>query len=73
MSWLPMTLTDSVPFIVLGLAAQYVDRGGRIIALSISAIVKAPPTYGSYIVSKAGVEALVDEGQPLSNQHPAIG
>ncbi|MBA1273321.1 SDR family oxidoreductase [Stutzerimonas azotifigens] len=46
-------------FIVLGLAAQHVAQGGRIIALSTSVIAKAFPAYGPYIASKAGVEGLV--------------
>ncbi|SFB53018.1 SDR family oxidoreductase [Azotobacter beijerinckii] len=46
-------------FIVLSLAAHQVERGGRIIALSTSAIAKSFPGYGPYIASKAGVEGLV--------------
>ncbi|TLX57911.1 3-ketoacyl-ACP reductase [Stutzerimonas nosocomialis] len=46
-------------FVVLGLAAQHVAEGGRIIALSTSVIAKAFPAYGPYIASKAGVEGLV--------------
>lgn len=46
-------------FIVLGLAAKHVEEGGRIVAFSTSVIVKAFPTYGPYIASKAGVEGLV--------------
>ncbi|MGO1072924.1 SDR family oxidoreductase [Lysobacter sp. CA199] len=46
-------------FIVLGLAAQHLDEGGRIVALSTSVIGKAFPNYGPYIASKAGVEGLV--------------
>ncbi len=46
-------------FVVLGLAAQHVAQGGRIIALSTSVIAKAFPAYGPYIASKAGVEGLV--------------
>lgn len=46
-------------FVVLGLAARHVERGGRIIALSTSVIAKAFPAYGPYIASKAGVEGLV--------------
>lgn len=46
-------------FTVLGLAAQHVAEGGRIIALSTSVIAKAFPSYGPYIASKAGVEGLV--------------
>src|SRR5882672_1140475 len=43
-------------FIVLGQAARHVAPGERIIAFSTSVITKAFPIYGSYIVSKAGVE-----------------
>jgi 3-oxoacyl-[acyl-carrier protein] reductase len=46
-------------FVVLGQAARHVSSGGRIIAFSSSVIVKAFPTYGPYIASKAGVEGLV--------------
>lgn len=46
-------------FIVLGLAAQRVREGGRIVAISTSVIGKAFPNYGPYIASKAGVEGLV--------------
>lgn len=46
-------------FIVLGLAARHVERGGRIIALSTSVIARALPSYGPYIASKSGVEGLV--------------
>lgn len=46
-------------FIVLGLAAQHLGDGGRIVAVSTSVIGKAFPNYGPYIASKAGVEGLV--------------
>lgn len=46
-------------FIVLGLAAEHLREGGRIVALSTSVIGKAFPNYGPYIASKAGVEGLV--------------
>jgi 3-oxoacyl-[acyl-carrier protein] reductase len=46
-------------FVVLGQAARQISSGGRIIAFSSSVIVKAFPTYGPYIASKAGVEGLV--------------
>jgi len=46
-------------FLVLGLAAQHLSEGGRIVAFSSSVIAKAFPTYGPYIASKAGVEGLV--------------
>ncbi|GAB3380789.1 SDR family oxidoreductase [Azotobacter armeniacus] len=46
-------------FVVLAEAARQVERGGRIIALSTSAITKSFPSYGPYIASKAGVEGLV--------------
>ena len=40
-------------------AAQHSSTGGRIIAFSSSVLTKSFPTYGPYIVSKAGVEGLV--------------
>ncbi|MBI3731570.1 MAG: SDR family oxidoreductase [Burkholderiales bacterium] len=46
-------------FLVLAQAAQHVENGGRIIALSTSVIAKSFPAYGPYIASKAGVEGLV--------------
>jgi 3-oxoacyl-[acyl-carrier protein] reductase len=46
-------------FLVLAQAAKYVDKGGRIAALSSSVIAKSTPGYGAYIASKAGVEGLV--------------
>lgn len=46
-------------FLVLGQAAQHVQTGGRIIALTTSVIAKSFPGYGAYIASKAGVEGLV--------------
>ncbi len=46
-------------FVVMGRAAQRVSSGGRIIAFSTSVIARSYPTYGAYIASKAGVEALV--------------
>jgi 3-oxoacyl-[acyl-carrier protein] reductase len=46
-------------FLVLGHAAQRLQEGGRIIALSTSVIAKSFPGYGPYIASKAGVEGLV--------------
>ena len=46
-------------FVVLGLAAKHLGKGGRIVALSTSVIGMAFPTYGPYIASKAGVEGLV--------------
>ncbi|MFZ6734982.1 SDR family oxidoreductase [Undibacterium sp. Ji42W] len=46
-------------FLVLAQAAQHVEKGGRIIALSTSVIAKSFPGYGPYIASKAGVEGLV--------------
>ena len=46
-------------YIVLGLAAEHLGDGGRIVALSTSVIGKAFPNYGPYIASKAGVEGLV--------------
>lgn len=46
-------------FLVLGRAARQVSDGGRIVALSTSVLGLALPTYGPYVASKAGVEALV--------------
>jgi len=46
-------------FLVMAQAAQHLDKGGRIIALSSSVLAKAFPAYGAYIASKAGVEGLV--------------
>jgi 3-oxoacyl-[acyl-carrier protein] reductase len=46
-------------FLVFAQAAQHLSDGGRIIALSSSTLAKSFPTYGAYIASKAGVEALV--------------
>lgn len=46
-------------FLVLAHAAQQVQAGGRIVALSTSVIAKSFPQYGPYIASKAGVEGLV--------------
>src|SRR5690606_3499843 len=46
-------------FLVLGNAAQYMQAGGRIVALSSSVIAKSFPEYGPYIAAKAGVEGLI--------------
>ncbi|HGM5798401.1 TPA: SDR family oxidoreductase [Pseudomonas aeruginosa] len=46
-------------FLVLGQAAQHLQAGGRIVALSTSVIAKSFPQYGPYIAAKAGVEGLV--------------
>ena len=46
-------------FLVLSAAAERLQAGGRIIALSSSVIGEAFPNYGPYIASKAGVEGLV--------------
>lgn len=46
-------------FLVLSQAARHLREGGRIVALSTSALIPAFPAYGAYIASKAGVEALV--------------
>jgi 3-oxoacyl-[acyl-carrier protein] reductase len=46
-------------FLVLAHAAQQLQEGGRIIALSTSVIGKSFPGYGPYIASKAGTEGLV--------------
>ncbi|WDZ95996.1 SDR family oxidoreductase [Herbaspirillum sp. WKF16] len=46
-------------FNVLAQAGRHVERGGRIVAVSTSVLGMAFPTYGPYVASKAGVEALV--------------
>jgi 3-oxoacyl-[acyl-carrier protein] reductase len=46
-------------FLVMAQAAQHLQSGGRIIALSSSVVAKSFPSYGAYIASKAGVEGLV--------------
>lgn len=46
-------------FLVLAQAAERLREGGRIVALSTSAIAKSFPGYGPYVAAKAGVEALV--------------
>lgn len=46
-------------FLVLGHAAQHLQAGGRIVAVSTSVIARSFPQYGAYIASKAGVEGLV--------------
>jgi 3-oxoacyl-[acyl-carrier protein] reductase len=46
-------------FVVMAQAAQQLEKGGRIIALSSSVLAKSFPAYGPYIASKAGVEGLV--------------
>lgn len=46
-------------YLVLSRAARHVAAGGRIVALSTSAIAKSLPRYGAYIAVKAGVEGLV--------------
>lgn len=46
-------------FLVLAQAANQLEAGGRIVAVSSSVVAKATPTYGAYIASKAGVEGLV--------------
>ncbi|WP_410210574.1 SDR family oxidoreductase [Aquirhabdus sp.] len=46
-------------FIVMSAAAQHIETGGRIIALTTSVIGASLPTYGPYIASKVGVEGLV--------------
>lgn len=46
-------------FVVMAHAAQTLEKGGRIIALSSSVLAKSFPAYGPYIASKAGVEGLV--------------
>ncbi|MCH4249204.1 MAG: SDR family oxidoreductase [Acinetobacter populi] len=46
-------------FLVLAHAAECLEDGGRIIAVSSSVIQKSFPSYGPYIASKLGVEGLV--------------
>lgn len=46
-------------YLVLAHAAQRLQAGGRIIAVSTSVIAKNFPAYGPYIASKLGVEGLV--------------
>ena len=46
-------------YLVMAQAAQHLEQGGRIVALSSSVLAKSFPTYGPYIASKAGVEGLV--------------
>lgn len=54
-----MTTNVRGTFLVLAKAAEVLGDGGRIVALSSSAIAKAMPGYGPYIASKAAVEGLV--------------
>jgi 3-oxoacyl-[acyl-carrier protein] reductase len=46
-------------YLVMAQAAQHLEQGGRIVALSSSVLAKSFPSYGPYIASKAGVEGLV--------------
>lgn len=46
-------------WLVMARAAEVLEQGGRIIALSSSVLAKSFPGYGAYIASKAGVEGLV--------------
>ncbi len=46
-------------YLVMQEATRRLPAGGRIIAFSTSVIAGAPPSYGPYVASKAGVEALV--------------
>jgi 3-oxoacyl-[acyl-carrier protein] reductase len=46
-------------FLVMSHAAQHLEEGGRIIALSTSVIALSFPGYGPYIASKAATEGLV--------------
>lgn len=46
-------------WLVMAKAAEVLEQGGRIIALSSSVLAKSFPGYGAYIASKAGVEGLV--------------
>ncbi|MDN8034680.1 SDR family oxidoreductase [Burkholderia vietnamiensis] len=54
-----MSINVRGTFLVLAKAAEVLGDGGRIVALSTSAIAKASPGYGPYIASKAAVEGLV--------------
>lgn len=54
-----MTTNVRGTFLVLAKAAEVLESGGRIVALSSSVIAKATPGYGPYIASKAAVEGLV--------------
>lgn len=46
-------------FLLLAKAAEVLQEGGRIVALSTSVIAKSLPGYGPYIASKGAVEGLV--------------
>ncbi len=46
-------------FLLLAKAAELLQDGGRIVALSTSVIAKSLPGYGPYIASKSAVEGLV--------------
>lgn len=46
-------------FLLLAKAAEVLQDGGRIVALSTSVIAKSLPGYGPYIASKSAVEGLV--------------
>lgn len=46
-------------FLLLAKAAEVLQEGGRIVALSTSVIAKSLPGYGPYIASKSAVEGLV--------------
>ena len=46
-------------WLVMAKAAEVLEEGGRIIALSSSVLGKSFPGYGAYIASKAGVEVVV--------------
>jgi len=46
-------------FLVFAQAALHIADGGRIIGFSSIGVGTAPPSYGAYVASKAGVEGLV--------------
>lgn len=46
-------------FLLLAKAAEVLQDGGRIVALSTSVIAKSLPGYGPYIASKSAVEGMV--------------
>lgn len=54
-----MAINARGTFLVLAKAAETLQAGGRIVALSTSVIAKATPGYGAYIASKCAVEGLV--------------
>lgn len=60
-------------WLVMAKAAEVLEEGGRIIALSSSVLGKSFPGYGAYIASKAGVEGLVKVlANELRGRHIAV-